>query len=101
MHVTVSATPWLLIMQAILLVIHFGHFATLPWWLVWLPLLIGVLELFLVVVIIVAVLAYAAGDNLSNNGVVGAICATVGMVISIYLLIYAWGWVTGFLMTLV
>jgi hypothetical protein len=100
-HVTIASTPWLFILQVALLVIHFGHIATLPWWLLWLPVLIWVLELFLVAVIIVAFLAYATGESLSNNGVVRVICATVGLVILIYLLMYVWGWVTGFLITLV
>jgi hypothetical protein len=97
----VSAVPWMFIIQVALLVLHFGHIATLPWWLLWLPFIIFVIEVFLVIIIGVAILAYAGGESLSNINGVGIVCAVVAMVAAIYFLIIAFGYIANWLMTLV
>ncbi len=100
-HVTVSSTPWLAIIQFALLVIHYGHIATLPWWLVWLPVLIFVLEIFLVVIVLGAILVYAVAESIFDNGVIDAVCVSGGVVIIIYALMWVWGFVTAFFSGLV
>lgn len=48
-----SSTPWLLILTTILLVLKFTVAPTLPWWLVFMPVGIGVIALTVLIVVVI------------------------------------------------
>ena len=90
-----NTTPWAFIIQVILLIIHYGHFATLPWWLVWLPILVSMA----VVLIGIVIGAFVVAFSFSNKKTLGTVLASGVAVAVAYLCWLIWGLVTRFLMS--
>ena len=81
-------TPWLLILQVVLLVAFYGFRITMPWWVLFLPLIIWIGALFFIGIVIFAAIIFAVGVSLWDSG--HPIVATVGTAV-------AFGVLAGFL----
>ena len=96
-----SSAPWLLLAQIILLALYYGAgWHSMPWWLVFAPILIFVIEVMILIGCLVGFGVGVLAAALTDSGAAGLIFgAAAAIAMFIFVCIpYIWTWATGILM---